>query len=151
VDRVEGARAAGQRLIMSRGWAELLDLAGDDDVVFVGDEPHALLLPRVAAVIHQGGAGTVATAAHGGVPQIVLPQAADQFLWRSQVVKPGLGPKAPILRTVSAPSLAKAIAAVRADPTYGRRAASIAAELRTAGDGVATTVRAVVAPISLRA
>ena len=148
---VEAARAAGQRLIVSRGWAELLDLGGDDDVVFVGDEPHALLFPRVAAVIHHGGAGTVATAARAGVPQIVLPQAADQFLWRSQVVKLGLGPKAPILRTVSAPSLTKAIAAVRADPTYGRRAATIAAELRAAGDGVATTVRALVAPVSPRA
>jgi len=148
---IEAARAARQRLIVSRGWAELLDLGGDDDVEFVGDEPHALLFPRVAAVIHHGGAGTVATAARAGVPQIVLPQAADQFLWRSQIVKLGLGPKAPILRTASAPSLAKAIAAVRTDPTYGRRAATIAAELRTAGDGVATTVRAVVATVPTRA
>ncbi len=198
---LEAARAAGQRLIVSRGWAELLDLGVSDDCLFVGDEPHAMLFPRVAAVIHHGGAGTVATAARAGVPQIVLPQAADQFLWRSQVVKLGLGgqrprscarlllrrharggngragarwtrtsgcripatsthgatgasgarAKAPILRTASSPSLAQAIAAVYADPTYGRRAATIAAELRAAGDGVATTVRAVVAPASLRA
>jgi vancomycin aglycone glucosyltransferase len=140
---VEAAHATGQRLVVSRGWAELPDVARAEDCLLVGDEPHELLFPRVAAVIHHGGAGTVATAARAGVPQIVLPQAADQFLWRRQVVGLGLGPKAPMMRTVSPRSLAKTVAAVLSDPAYGRRAATTAAELRAAGDGVAATGRAV--------
>ena len=139
---VEAAHATGQRLVVCRGWAQLPDLAGDEDCLFVGDEPHDLLFPLVAVVIHHGGAGTVATAARAGVPQIVLPQAADQFLWRRQVVGLGLGPKAPMMRTVSAQALTRAVARVLADPAYGRRAATVAAELQAAGDGVAATVTA---------
>ena len=147
---VEAARATGQRLVVSRGWADLPDLAGDGECLFVGDEPHALLFPRVAAVIHHGGAGTVATAARAGVPQIVLPQAADQFLWRGQVVALGLGPKAPILRMVSARSLAHAIGRALDEPTYRGRAAAIADELRATGDGVVATVEAFIGPGSLQ-
>ena len=139
---VEAAHATGQRLVVCRGWAELPDVARAEDCLFVGDEPHDLLFPLVAVVIHHGGAGTVATAARAGVPQIVLPQAADQFLWRRQVVGLGLGPKAPMMRTVSAQALTRAVARVLADPAYGRRAATVAAELQAAGDGVAATVTA---------
>jgi vancomycin aglycone glucosyltransferase len=145
---VEAARASGRRLVVSRGWANLPDLVGAGECLFVSDEPHALLFPRVAAVIHHGGAGTVATAARAGVPQIVLPQAADQFLWRSQVVRLGLGPKAPILRMASARSLAQAIDRALDNPAYRRRAAAIADELRSARDGVAATVELVVGPSS---
>jgi vancomycin aglycone glucosyltransferase len=145
---VEAARATGRRLVVPRGWAELPAGAANDDCLFVHDEPHTMLFPRVTAVIHHGGAGTVAAAARAGVPQIVLPQAADQFLWQSQVVKLGLGPKAPMLRTVSATSLAKSINAVLADPAYRRRANEVAAKLGAADDGVEATVRAVTGAMS---
>jgi UDP:flavonoid glycosyltransferase YjiC (YdhE family) len=104
------------------------------------EEPHGVLFPRVRAVIHHGGAGTVATAARAGVPQIVLPQAADQFLWRGQVVRLGLGPRAPMLRFASAASVARAITAALADPGYRRRAQKVAARLQAAPDGVAAAV-----------
>lgn len=41
--------------------------------------PFSLLLPRCAAIIHHGGIGTVAQALACGTPQLVLPQAHDQF------------------------------------------------------------------------
>lgn len=41
--------------------------------------PFSLLLPRSAAIIHHGGIGTVAQALACGTPQLVLPQAHDQF------------------------------------------------------------------------
>jgi vancomycin aglycone glucosyltransferase len=137
---VEAAERAGQRIVIYRGWARIPELGHSDDCLFVDEEPHGVLFPRVAAVVHHGGAGTVATAARAGVPQIVLPQAADQFLWRSQVVRLGLGPRAPMLRFASAASVARAIAAALADPGYRRRAQNVAARLQAAPDGVATTV-----------
>jgi vancomycin aglycone glucosyltransferase len=140
---VGAASATRQRLVVSRGWAELPAVNGADDCLFVGDEPHALLFPRVAAVIHHGGAGTIASAARAGVPQIVLPHAVDQFAWRTQVVALGLGPRAPLLRTVSAAALARAIDAVLSDGRYRTRARELAARLAAAGDGVDATVRAV--------
>ena len=41
--------------------------------------PFAMLLPRVAAVVHHGGIGTTAEAFRAGVPQLVVPFAYDQF------------------------------------------------------------------------
>lgn len=136
---VAAARATRQRLVVARGWAGLPDPDSAEDCLFTDDEPHAWLFPRVRAVIHHGGAGTVATAARAGVPQVILPKAVDQFAWRANVVQLGLGPKAPMLRRVSEGSLTAAIAAVLDDTRYQERAAVIAEGLRTAPDGVAAT------------
>jgi sterol 3beta-glucosyltransferase len=96
----------------------------------------------VAAVVHHGGSGTVAAAARAGVPQIVLPYMSDQFLWRSQVRKLGLGPNGGLLRLLSARSLSKAIAECLENERYKRRAEEIATAVRGT-DGVHLTVRAV--------
>ena len=137
---MDAADRAGQRLVVSRGWAGIAGVGHGDACLFVDDEPHSLLFPEVSAVIHHGGAGTVATAARAGVPQIVLPAAADQFLWRGQVNRLGIGPRAPMLRFASAASLAKVMTAALADDTYRRRALEVAAQLGAAPDGVASTV-----------
>ncbi|BCB88251.1 hypothetical protein Psuf_055640 [Phytohabitans suffuscus] len=42
--------------------------------------PQALLLPRCRLVVSHGGAGTMLGAFAHGVPQLIVPQAADQFL-----------------------------------------------------------------------
>lgn len=42
--------------------------------------PHGLLLPRCRAVVSQGGAGVMFGALAHGVPQLILPQGAEQFL-----------------------------------------------------------------------
>jgi vancomycin aglycone glucosyltransferase len=137
---VEAAERAGHRLVVYRGWARIPDVGQRGTCLFVDEEPHDLLFPQVSAVIHHGGAGTVATAARAGVPQIVLPQAADQFLWRNQVVGLGLGPRAPVLRLASAASLARAITAAASEPAYQHNAAAMAARLQAAADGVAESV-----------
>jgi UDP:flavonoid glycosyltransferase YjiC (YdhE family) len=131
---------AGQRIVISHGWAGIPDVGTGGRSLFIDEEPHSLLFPRMRAVIHHGGAGTVATAARAGVPQIVLPQAADQFLWRGQVVRLGLGPPTPMLCRASAASVAKAITAVLNDPSHRQRAADVATVLGAAPAGAATTV-----------
>lgn len=42
--------------------------------------PHSLLLPRCALVVSHGGAGVMLGALAHGLPQLLLPQGADQFL-----------------------------------------------------------------------
>jgi MGT family glycosyltransferase len=42
--------------------------------------PQAQLLPACAAVVSHAGSGTFLAALAAGVPQVLLPQAADQFL-----------------------------------------------------------------------
>jgi vancomycin aglycone glucosyltransferase len=133
------AERAGQRIVIYRGWAEIPSVGQSGASLFIGEEPHSILFRNVRAVIHHGGAGTVATAARAGVPQIVLPQAADQFLWRSQVLRLGLGPRAPLFRFATVASLARAITAAVTDPGYRQRAEIVAGLLRAAPDGAAAT------------
>ncbi len=53
--------------------------------------PLAALLASCSAIVHHGGSGTTLTALAAGVPQLVLPQAADQFVNAEVVAAHGLG------------------------------------------------------------
>ena len=48
------------------------------DTFVVDRAPHQLLFPRAAAVVHPGGAGTLAQALRAGRPMLVVPHAFDQ-------------------------------------------------------------------------
>ncbi|WP_437729600.1 glycosyltransferase [Sorangium sp. So ce861] len=88
---IEAVRAAGRRVVLSQGWAELglVDDAGD--CIAIGDVNQQALFPRVAAVVHHGGAGTTTTAARAGVPQVIVPMFSDQPYWASRVRALGIG------------------------------------------------------------
>jgi UDP:flavonoid glycosyltransferase YjiC (YdhE family) len=53
--------------------------------------PLTAALPSCSVVIHHGGAGTTLSALAAGVPQVVVPQGADQFLNAATVSKRGCG------------------------------------------------------------
>ncbi len=53
--------------------------------------PQAELLPHVDLVVHHGGSGTTLGAFGEGLPQLVLPQGADQFTNAEAVVAAGVG------------------------------------------------------------
>ena len=92
---IGAARAVDRRIIVSRGWADL-DLIDDaPDCIAVGDVSHDVLFPRVAAVVHHGGAGTTAAAARAGLPQVITPMFSDQFYWASRIVTLGVGATTP--------------------------------------------------------
>ncbi|MFO0619240.1 MAG: hypothetical protein U0414_42015 [Polyangiaceae bacterium] len=57
---------------------------------------HRALFPRVAAVLHHGGAGTTHAAAIAGAPQIVVPMFSDQPHWASRVCALGIGASVPV-------------------------------------------------------
>ncbi|HSA56937.1 MAG TPA: glycosyltransferase [Gemmatimonadaceae bacterium] len=77
---VEAARRAGVRAILLAGrHAENRPREPLPDTILVVEQaPHAALFPRAAAVVHQGGAGTLHQALHAGVPMLVVPWAHDQ-------------------------------------------------------------------------
>jgi len=85
------ARKLGRRVIVSRGWARLELADAGDDCLAIDDVDYAKLFPRVAAIIHHGGAGTTTAAALSGKPQIVVPSVADQFYWANRVKQLGIG------------------------------------------------------------
>ena len=100
---------------------------------------HALLFPRVAAVVHHGGAGTTAAALRAGRPSVILPLLGDQLFWGRRVAALGAS-EAPVpLRQVSADDLAARIARAVSDPAMAAAAAQAGRRL-AAEPGVAAAV-----------
>ncbi len=53
--------------------------------------PHRQLLPHCSAVVSHGGSGTFLASVAAGVPQLCLPQGADQFLNATASAQSGIG------------------------------------------------------------
>lgn len=106
---IEAARSLGYRAILSQGWAGLtLDDPGND-WISIGDVNHEKLFPRVAAVVHHGGAGTTTLAARAGKAQIIIPHNYGQFYWAHRVQQLGVGVSGPTRDELSVDSLAQAL------------------------------------------
>lgn len=82
------------RVIVQSCWSKLDVEDGSDLLRNIGPCPHDWLLPLCCAVIHHGGAGTTAAGLRFGLPTLVCPFFADQFMWGHCVETAGVGPKA---------------------------------------------------------
>ena len=141
---IEAIRGRGQRALIGPGWASLGLIDDRNDCFVVGEVNQQALFGRVAAVLHHGGAGTTTTATRAGVPQIVVPQWADQPYFASRVtalgVGVGVGP-AHDGQALTIGSLSAALTAVL-DPGMRARAAAVAARIRADGTSVAADLLA---------
>ena len=127
-ERVEGmianaVGASGRRCVVGAGWAGL----GDRSPLppgwrVVRDVPHALLFPRMAAIVHHGGSGTMAQALRAGVPQVVLPLILDQYHHAHRLHLAGLVPRPIPMEKITEQGLTEAIAAALALPPGPRLA-----------------------------
>ncbi|GLY37892.1 glycosyl transferase [Amycolatopsis sp. NBRC 101858] len=133
---VEVSRARGYRVLVSRGWADLDLVDGQDDCFAIGEVNHQRLFGELAAVVHHGGAGTTQVAARAGVPQVVVPiRLADNPYWAGRVAARQVG-AALDGPTATLESLGAAFDAALAPETRAR-AAALGAEIRTDGAAVA--------------
>jgi sterol 3beta-glucosyltransferase len=129
----------GQRAILQSGWSGLSKRDLPDPVFMVDSIPHSWLFPRVAAVVHHGGAGTTAAGLRAGIPTIVIPFFGDQPFWGRRVAELGVG-TAPIPRKqLTAQRLAEAIHQTVSNRAMRQRAADLGAKIQ-AEDGVANAV-----------
>jgi sterol 3beta-glucosyltransferase len=79
------------------------------NVRVTGPLPHALLLPRVAAVLHHAGAGTVAQAVRAGIPSIPFPMHGEQRFWALRLAESGLGTRPLHWRSSTARDVVRAV------------------------------------------
>ncbi|HNW69340.1 MAG TPA: glycosyltransferase [Bacteroidales bacterium] len=131
--------ATGQRLIISKGWAEFPE-SNARDILYVDELPFDLLFHRLAAVIYHGGTGTMAAIARAGIPQAAFPFMGDQFENRNQIVKLGLGPATCDFKTMTAKEISSAITACVTNELFKKNAAAISKKLQTA-NGLELTVQ----------
>jgi UDP:flavonoid glycosyltransferase YjiC (YdhE family) len=139
---VDALARAGQRGIIHAGWGGLQRTELPGSVLMINGAPFSWLFPRVAAVVHHGGAGTTSAGLRAGVPSVVVPFFGDQPFWGQRVADLGVGP-APIPRKkLTAERLAEAIRTAVTDEAMRGRAAELGARIR-AEDGVANAVAVV--------
>lgn len=128
------SRETNQRLIISRGWAELANVNSSSNVMYVGDMPFELLFPQMSSIIHHGGSGTMAYAAKAGVPQAAFPYMFDQFENRKTIVKLGLGPNACDFKKISASALISSIRECITNDKYRENAIAVALKLQDSNE-----------------
>ena len=137
---VEALSRTGQRGIIHSGWA---GLQADDlpaEVFLLGSAPHDWLFPRMAAVIHHGGAGTTAVALRAGVPNSIVTHIGDQPYWGRRVAELGVGTGPVARHKLNSDNLTDMIQQLTSRPEIRSKAASLSEKIR-AEDGVSAAVR----------
>ena len=92
--------------------------------------PHHVLFPRLTAAVHHGSWITTHLAAQAGIPQLVLPQASDQYLWAERVRKCGLGPKGVDINRLTSKKLSAGIEELITRQDYEVNARALADRVR---------------------
>ncbi len=107
---MEALKRAGKRGILATGWNGM-EIPKDisKDIFFIKAAPHDWLFPKMAAVVHHGGAGTTAAGLRAGVPGLIIPYGNDQFAWGRRIYELGVGAKAIPRKQLTAENLAEAI------------------------------------------
>ena len=101
-----------------------------EDIIAVNYAPFGELLPRAAAMVHQGGVGTTGQGLRAGVPMLVVPFAHDQHDNGSRVERLG------VARTIArnsykAEAVASELKELLGNPCYARSAREIGSRVRS--------------------
>lgn len=105
--------------------------------------PQSTVLPECAAVVHHGGAGTTFGALAHGVPQVIIPQGADNFDHAAMCTRAGTAVTI-LPGQVDPTTVANAVRRVLQEPGYAAAAGRTADEIDAmpGPDSVADALRA---------
>ncbi len=137
---LDALRQSGQRGVIATGWGGLNQSDLPDEVFAIEAVPHDWLFPRMAAVVHHGGAGTTGAGLRAGVPSIITPVSNDQPFWARRVKALGVGPDPIPHKRLTADRLAHAMRVAVTQEPMRRRAAALGQTIR-AEDGVGNGMR----------
>jgi UDP:flavonoid glycosyltransferase YjiC (YdhE family) len=137
---VEAIQQSDQRAVLLSGWVGLGRQALPDSIFCLEAAPHNWLFPRMAAVVHHGGAGTTGEGLRAGVPTVIIPHLGDQLFWGHRVATLGVGPQPVPRPKLTAKRLAAAIHTAVNDQLMRQRVASLGEKIR-AERGVETAVK----------
>ena len=124
------ARRIGRRAVLLAG-DRAANLGGsNDDLLALPAAPHSALFPRAAAVVQQCGIGTLGQAMRAGRPTLCVPFAHDQPDNAHRLTRLGSA-RTVYPKQYRAPHVADELRRLLDDPSYARRAAEVAAVVRT--------------------
>jgi sterol 3beta-glucosyltransferase len=127
VDALQKAKVRG---VLATGWGGLTASDLPETIHKIDDAPHDWLFPRMAAVVHHGGAGTTAAGLRAGRPTLVCPFIVDQPFWGRRVHELGAGPAPIAQRALEADNVAQALRALVDNEGFRKTAESIGENLR---------------------
>jgi sterol 3beta-glucosyltransferase len=138
---IDAVVESGQRAVLEPGWAPLGDLDLPPQIFRLeGTVPHTWLFPRMAALVHHGGAGTTAEGLRHGKPTVIIYQKfTDYYFWAQRVAELGVGPVPICLENLTVKCLANAIEIMMSDRQMQQRADQLGQTIR-AEDGVARAI-----------
>ena len=139
---VQALAQSGQRGILLTGPGGVSQASLPGEVFTLTEVLHDWLFPRMAAVVHHGGAGTTAAGLRTGMPTIITPMYSDQFFWGQRVAALGVGPPPIPQKHLTTERLATAIRLATSDQAMQERARAVGQKLREE-DGVAQAVRVI--------
>jgi UDP:flavonoid glycosyltransferase YjiC (YdhE family) len=125
----------GERALVCSGGTDFGHVPDSDRVKVVGPVNYAAIFPTCRAVVHRGGAGTVAAGLRAGVPQLILSTLPDQPIWAAQLkrLKVGSGRR---FSATTQKTLVDDLRTILA-PRYATRAREIATRMTKPAESVA--------------
>ncbi len=127
---IEALQRAQVRGVIATGWGGLETMSLPDTIFKIDQAPHDWLFPRMAAVVHHGGAGTTAASLRAGRPTIICPFMGDQPFWGQRVKTLGVGSQPIPQKQLTAQKLADAIREVTTNPTIRQNAEVLGQKIR---------------------
>jgi UDP:flavonoid glycosyltransferase YjiC (YdhE family) len=129
-DSLAAARKLGRRAILLMGDRvdPILQQDRGGDFLACRYVPHSQLFQRAAAVVHQGGVGTLAQALRAGRPELIVPFYGDQFDNAARAARLGVG-RSIHYRQYKPATAARSLEPLLANSTYAVRAAEVAAQV----------------------
>ncbi len=113
---IKALKKSKKRGILMKGWGGLnSSKINDDEIFFIDSVPHDWLFPKMAAVIHHGGAGTTSAGLRAGVPGIIVHFFGDQIFWGKKIHELKVGSKPIPIKKLNSDNLSAAINQVTSD------------------------------------
>jgi UDP:flavonoid glycosyltransferase YjiC (YdhE family) len=142
----EVAEATGRRAVLVGGADTLGGAHRSRNVLVSRYVPYSVLFPKAAAIVHQGGIGTLAQALRSGKPQIVVPFHGDQLDTGARAAR--LGAARVILRNrYRKQHVVRELEKVLTEPSYAEAATKAAEQIRRE-DGAGAAAAAIVRVLS---
>lgn len=139
---IAALQQAGLRGVLATGWGGLATEEVPASIHLLDQAPHDWLFPRMAAVVHHGGAGTTAAGLRAGCPTIICPFFGDQPFWGRRVHELGVGSRPVPQKRLTRDTLAAALRDVAGNVAIRRQALALGDRIRRE-DGIANAVAVV--------
>jgi len=143
---VEAVKRAGVVAVLCKRWSgkdedikSSIHESFPDYIYSIDKIPHDWLFPRVAAVVHHGGAGTTAASLRAGKPTIIKAYFGDQMFWSERLNELGVGIA---VKKLTVTKLSNAISRAVRDTTM-REKATLLGRIISEENGVAVAVQCI--------